>query len=50
MEANLKDLSFGLTMTFVGMGVTLLTLCLLILVILLMNKIFPHKHKEGKKD
>ncbi len=46
----MKDLSFGLTMTFIGMGVTLLTLCLLILIILLMNKIFPHKKKEEKKD
>jgi Na+-transporting methylmalonyl-CoA/oxaloacetate decarboxylase gamma subunit len=33
-----------------GMGVTLLTLCLLILVILLMNKLYPFKSEEKKKD
>jgi Na+-transporting methylmalonyl-CoA/oxaloacetate decarboxylase gamma subunit len=46
----MKDLAFGLTMTFMGMGVTLLTLCLLILVILLMNKLYPFKSEEKKKD
>lgn len=46
----MKDLSFGLTMTFMGMGVTLLTLCLLILVIYLMNKIYPFKKEDEKKD
>jgi Na+-transporting methylmalonyl-CoA/oxaloacetate decarboxylase gamma subunit len=44
------DMSFGLTMTFMGMGVTLLTLALLILVIRLMNKIFPFKNDDEKKD
>jgi Na+-transporting methylmalonyl-CoA/oxaloacetate decarboxylase gamma subunit len=44
------DLSFGLTMTFMGMGVTLLTLALLILVIRLMNKLFPFKNDDEKKD
>jgi Na+-transporting methylmalonyl-CoA/oxaloacetate decarboxylase gamma subunit len=43
-------MSFGLTMTFMGMGVTLLTLALLILVIRLMNKIFPFKNDDEKKD
>jgi Na+-transporting methylmalonyl-CoA/oxaloacetate decarboxylase gamma subunit len=46
----MKDLSFGLTMTFMGMGVTLLTLALLILVIRLMNKLFPFKNEEEKKN
>jgi Na+-transporting methylmalonyl-CoA/oxaloacetate decarboxylase gamma subunit len=46
----LKDLAFGLTMTFMGISVTLLTLCLLIVVINLMNKFFPFKtDKEGEK-
>jgi Na+-transporting methylmalonyl-CoA/oxaloacetate decarboxylase gamma subunit len=45
-----KDLSFGLTMTFMGMGVTLLTLGILILIIGLMNKIFPFKKEEDKKN
>jgi len=49
-EVNLKDLSFGLTMTFWGMGITLLTLGLLILIIRLMNKIFPFKKEDEKKD
>jgi len=39
----LKDLSFGLTMTFWGMGVTLFTLGLLILIIHLMNRLYPFK-------
>jgi Na+-transporting methylmalonyl-CoA/oxaloacetate decarboxylase gamma subunit len=43
------DLSFGLTMTFWGIGITLLTLGLLILIIRLMNKIFPFKKKNEKK-
>jgi Na+-transporting methylmalonyl-CoA/oxaloacetate decarboxylase gamma subunit len=46
----MKDLSFGLTMTFLGMGVTLMTLVLLILVIRLMNRLFPFKKEEEKKD
>ncbi|MDD5288709.1 MAG: OadG-related small transporter subunit [Dehalococcoidales bacterium] len=45
----MKDLSFGLTMTFMGMGVTLLTLALLILVIHLMNKIYPYKKEDEEK-
>jgi Na+-transporting methylmalonyl-CoA/oxaloacetate decarboxylase gamma subunit len=35
--------SFGLTMTFMGMGITLITLYLLTLLIRLLNKLFPHK-------
>jgi Na+-transporting methylmalonyl-CoA/oxaloacetate decarboxylase gamma subunit len=48
----LKDLSFGLTMTFWGMGVTLFTLGLLILIIRLMNRIYPFKAEleDKKKD
>jgi Na+-transporting methylmalonyl-CoA/oxaloacetate decarboxylase gamma subunit len=49
-EAKLKDLSFGLTMTFWGMGVTLVTLGLLILIIRLMNKMYPVKKDDDKKD
>jgi Na+-transporting methylmalonyl-CoA/oxaloacetate decarboxylase gamma subunit len=46
----MKDLSFGLTMTVVGMGVTLATLYLLTLVIQLLNKLFPEvEKKEDKK-
>jgi hypothetical protein len=50
LEAKLKDLSFGLTMTFWGMGVTLVTLGLLILIIRLMNKMYPVKKDDDKKD
>ena len=46
----MKDLSFGLTMTFWGMGVTLATLGLLILIIRLMNKMYPVKKDDDKKD
>jgi Na+-transporting methylmalonyl-CoA/oxaloacetate decarboxylase gamma subunit len=46
----MKDLSFGLTMTVVGMGVTLATLFLLTLVVQLLNKLFPEvEKKEDKK-
>jgi Na+-transporting methylmalonyl-CoA/oxaloacetate decarboxylase gamma subunit len=37
-------------MTFWGMGITLLTLGLLILIIRLMNKLFPFKKENEKKD
>jgi hypothetical protein len=49
-EVNLMDLSFGLTMTFWGIGITLLTLGLLILIIRMMNKIYPYKNEDEKKD
>ena len=48
----MKDLGFGLTMTVMGMGVTLLTLCLLILIIRLLSKLFPYRKEEetGKES
>jgi sodium pump decarboxylase gamma subunit len=47
----MKDLGFGLTMTIMGMGVTFLTLLVLIYVILFMSKLFPYKKEdEGDKD
>ena len=50
-EVWLVDWGFGLTMTIWGMGITLFTLGLLILVIRLMNKIYPYKKdEESKKD
>ncbi len=45
----MKDLAFGLTMTVMGMGVTLLTLYLLALVIRLLIKLFPLKEEEESK-
>ena len=44
------DWSFGLTMTVAGMGVTFITLYLLTLLIRLLNKLFPYKHEEEKKQ
>ena len=44
----MKNLDFGLTMTVLGMGVTLVTLYLLTLLIGLLNKLFPYK--EEKKN
>jgi Na+-transporting methylmalonyl-CoA/oxaloacetate decarboxylase gamma subunit len=48
----MKDLGFGLTMTVIGMGVTFVTLCLLILIIRLLLKLFPYKKEEetGKES
>ncbi|MDP2931286.1 MAG: OadG-related small transporter subunit [Chloroflexota bacterium] len=45
----MTDLAFGLTMTVMGMGVTLLTLYILTLVIRLLIKLFPYKEEEGEK-
>jgi Na+-transporting methylmalonyl-CoA/oxaloacetate decarboxylase gamma subunit len=42
----MKDLAFGLTMTAMGMGVTLITLYLLTLLIRLLIKLFPSKEEE----
>jgi Na+-transporting methylmalonyl-CoA/oxaloacetate decarboxylase gamma subunit len=45
----MKDWAFGLTMTVMGMGVTLLTLYLLTLLIRLLIRVFPSKEEdEGK--
>ena len=45
----MRDLGFGLTMTFLGMGVTFLTLFLLIFVINLLSRLFPYK-KEDEQE
>jgi len=45
-----KDLAFGLTMTVMGMGVTFITLFLLTLIIRLLDRLFPLKAEEEKKD
>ena len=44
----MTDLTFGLTMTIIGMGVTLLTLYLLTLVIRLLNRLYPFKDEKTK--
>ncbi len=45
----MKDLAFGLTMTVMGMGVTLITLYLLTLLIRLLIRLFPSKEEEEGK-
>ncbi len=44
------DLEFGLTMTLLGMGVTLGTLAFLILVITVMTRLFPFKEETNKQN
>jgi len=44
----MTDLAFGLTMTVIGMGVTLITLYLLTLVIRLLNRLYPFKEEKTK--
>ena len=47
----MTDLSFGLTMAILGMGGTLLTLYILIMVIRLLARLFPFKEeKEESKN
>jgi acetyl/propionyl-CoA carboxylase alpha subunit len=45
---NLTTLEFGLTMTVIGMGGTLVILFLISLVVDVLNKFLPHR--EGKKE
>ncbi len=42
----MKYLDFGLTMTVIGMGVTLITLYLLTLLIRLLNRLYPFKEEK----
>jgi len=44
------DWPFGLTLTFLGMGVTLATLALLIGVITVMTRLLPFKEEDKKED
>lgn len=44
----MSNLAFGLTMTIIGMGVTLITLYLLTLVIGLLNRLYPFKEEKNK--
>jgi Na+-transporting methylmalonyl-CoA/oxaloacetate decarboxylase gamma subunit len=46
----MKDMAFGLTMTVAGMGVTFITLYLLMLLIRLLNKLFPFKKEDESKS
>ncbi len=45
----MSDMDFGLVMTVMGMGVTLLTLFILTLVIRLLDRMFPYKKEEEKE-
>ncbi len=42
----MEDLEFGLTMTVVGMGGTLIILYLISLVVNVLNKIIPYREEE----
>ena len=44
----MSDLGFGLTMTLLGMGGTLLTLYILTLVIRLLDRLFPFKEEKDE--
>jgi len=44
----LTNLEFGLTLTVIGMGGTLVILFLISLVVDVLNKFLPHR--EGKKE
>ncbi|MDD5190704.1 MAG: OadG family protein [Dehalococcoidales bacterium] len=46
------DWSFGLTMTLMGMGVTFITLLILVGVIRLLTRFYPYKKEEesGKEE
>ena len=43
----MKDLGFGLTMTIMGMGITFLTLLLLMLIIQVLNRLFPFEKTKA---
>jgi Na+-transporting methylmalonyl-CoA/oxaloacetate decarboxylase gamma subunit len=45
----LRDLAFGLTMTGMGMAVTITTLFVLTLVIRLLIRLFPFKKEKDNK-
>jgi len=44
----MDNLTFGITMTVVGMGATLVSLWFLTLVITLLKKIFPYREEAEK--
>ena len=44
----MKYMDFGLTMTVMGMGVTLITLYLLTLLIRLLNRLYPFREEKDK--
>ncbi|MBI2869357.1 MAG: OadG family protein [Chloroflexi bacterium] len=46
----MRDLAFGLTMTVLGMSVTLLTLFLLTLVIRLLNRLYPFREEDEPEN
>lgn len=46
----MDTLTFGITMTIVGMGGTLLSLWFLTLIINLLKRLFPHREAEEKRE
>lgn len=47
---ELDNITFGITMLVAGMGGTLLTLCIMSLIMAALGKIFPVKAEEGQKE
>lgn len=46
----MKDFGFGITLTLVGMGTTLITIWLITVIIKLLDRLFPYDEKcETKK-
>lgn len=46
----MDDLTFGITLTIVGMGGTLLTLWILSIIMNLLKKIFPTTEADGSSE
>lgn len=44
----MKDINFGVALTIVGMGLTFLTLGVLIVAMHALKKVFPFKDEEAK--
>jgi hypothetical protein len=49
MELDIDKITFGLTVTVVGMGGTIFCLWILSLLIDILKKIFPYKESEEKE-
>jgi hypothetical protein len=47
---EMDNFTFGITMLVAGMGGTLITLCIMSLMMTALGKIFPYKEEEGKED
>lgn len=46
----MKDFSFGIAVTVIGMGVTFFTLALLAVICVGLRRLFPYKEEEREKE